>query len=113
MVGFVAWLMLLVATAVLAAFAFQFDLARMVAGLLSLPSAQQAVAGLVALTALALVAFTLWHSWRFAQETTRLPGRRGGLRKGIASASAAQMDFDGAMQHLLSSDPEDAFTTLQ
>lgn len=113
MAGFVVWLVLLVATAVLAALAFQFDLARIVAGFLALPPAQQAVAGLIALLASSLVAFTLWHSWRFAQETRPLPGRRSGFRKAIASASAAQKDFDGAMQHLLSSDPEDAFAMLQ
>ncbi len=113
MVGFVAWLLMLAVTAVLAGLAFQFDIARIVAGFLSLRPAQQAVAGLVAAMALSLVVFTLWHSWRFSQETGPLPRRRGGIRRGIASASAAQNDFDGAMQHLLSSDPEDAFTTLQ
>lgn len=110
MVSFAAWLVLLAATAVLAELAFQFDLARIVAGFLALAPAQQAVMGLIAVMALSLVAFALWQSWRLARGKSYL---RRGYRGGIAAAAASQKDFDAAMQHLLSSDPEDAFSSLQ
>src|SRR5262249_18413695 len=112
MLGFVAWLVLLAATAVLAALAFQFDLAHIVAGFLALAPPQQAAIGLVILMAAALMAFTLWQSWRLARQGASWHGGRGGLRRSIVVAGAAQKDFDAAVQHLLSSDPEEAVSTL-
>ena len=79
MLGFVAWLVLLAATAVLAALAFQFDLAHIVAGFLAFAPAQQVVIGLVVLMAAALTAFTLWQSWRLARQGASGHGGRGGL----------------------------------
>jgi chromosome segregation ATPase len=112
MLSFVAWLVLLAATAVLAVLAFQFDLAHIVAGLLALAPPQQAAIGLVVLMAVSLMAFTLWQSWRQAHQNASWRGGRGGLRRSIGTAGAAQKDFDAAVQHLLSSDPEEAIPTL-
>ena len=112
MLGFAAWLVLLAATAVLAALAFQFDLAHIVAGFLALSPPQQVAIGLVVLMAAALMAFTLWQSWRLARPGASWHGGRGGLPRSIVVAGATQKDFDAAVQHLLSSDPEEAISTL-
>jgi chromosome segregation ATPase len=112
MLGFVAWLVLLAATAVLAALAFQFDLARIVAGFLALAPAQQAALGIIVLMVVSLMAFTLWQSWRQAHQNASWHGGRGGLKRSIGTAGAAQKDFDAAVQHLLSSDPEEAISSL-
>jgi chromosome segregation ATPase len=112
MLGFAAWLVLLAATAVLAALAFQFDLAHIVAGFLALSPPQQVAIGFVVLMAAALMAFTLWQSWRLARPGASWHGGRGGLPRSIVVAGATQKDFDAAVQHLLSSDPEEAISTL-
>jgi chromosome segregation ATPase len=112
MLVFVAWLVLLAATAVLAALAFQLDLAHIVAGFLALAPAQQAAIGLVVVMAAALTAFTLWQSWRLAHQSASWCGGRGGLQRSIVVAGATQKDFDAAVQHLLSSDPEEAISAL-
>ena len=112
MLGFVVWLVLLAATAVLAALAFQLDLAHIVAGFLALAPAQQAAIGLVVVMAAALTAFTLWQSWRLARPSASWRGGRGGLQRSIVVAGAKQKDFDAAVQHLLSSDPEEAISAL-
>jgi len=112
MLSFVAWLVLLAATAVLAALAFQFDLAHAVAGFLTLAPPQQAAIGLVVLMAASLMAFTLWQSWRQARLNPPWHGGRGGLQRSIVVAGATQKDFDAAVQHLLSNDPEEAISAL-
>jgi len=113
MLSFVAWLVLLAATAVLAALAFQLDLAHIVAGFLALAPPQQAAIGLLILMAASLMAFTLWQSWRLARQSTSWRGGgRGGLQRSIVVAGATQRDFDAAVQHLLSNDPEEAISAL-
>ena len=113
MLSFVAWLVLLAATAVLAALAFQLDLAHIVAGFLALAPPQQAAIGLLILMAASLMAFTLWQSWRLARQSTSWRGGgRGGLQRSIVVAGATQRDFDAAVQHLLSNDPEEAISVL-
>jgi chromosome segregation ATPase len=112
MLGFVAWLVLLAATVVLAQLAFQFDLARIVADFLGLSPQQQAAIGLAVLVVLSLMAFTLWQSWLRARPNRSPEGGRSGLQRAIAVAGAAQKDFDAAVQHLLGGDPEETISSL-
>jgi chromosome segregation ATPase len=114
--GFLAWLVLLAATAVLAELAFHFDLAQLPAAFQGLSPSQQVAAILIALMALALAAFTLWQSYRIARQERDHRTMRGGIvntQKGLAMLAASQKDFDAAAQHLTTSDPEDALSALQ
>ena len=116
MLGFLAWLLLLVATVVLAEVAFHFDLTHLPATFQALPPAQQVAAVLIALVALALMASTLWQSFRIARQERYVRSLHGGIagaQKGLSLATAAQRDFDAAVQHLSTSDPEDALESLQ
>lgn len=116
MLGFFAWLVLLAATALLAELAFHFDLARVPAAILALPPSQQVAIGLMALMALALMASTLWQSYRIARQekyVRSLHGGLGGAQRAMAAVHGSQKDFDAAVQHLVSSDPEEALSLLQ
>jgi chromosome segregation ATPase len=116
MLGFFAWLLLLAATAVLAELAFPFDLAHVPAVFQGLSPSQQVAAILIGLVALSLTAFTLWHSYRIAgqeRDSRALRGGVAGAQKALATVAASQKDFDAAVQHLTTSDPEDALTALQ
>jgi chromosome segregation ATPase len=106
----------LAATIVLAGFAFHFDPTQVPAAFQALSPAQQVAAILIALVALALIASTIWQSWRLAREQQQASAVRGGIlgaKKGAAQAAASQKDFDAAVQHLSSSDPEDALSAIQ
>jgi chromosome segregation ATPase len=114
--GFLAWLVLLAATAVLAELAFHFDLAHIPAAFQGLSPSQQVAAILIALMALALAAFTLWQSYRVARQERDYRTMRGGIvgaQKGLAKLAASQKDFDAAVGHLTTNDPEDALSVLQ
>jgi chromosome segregation ATPase len=116
MLGFFAWLLLLAATAVLAELAFHFDLAHLPAVFQGLSPSQQVAAILIALMALALTAFTLWQSYHLARQTRDSRASRGGVagtQKAMAMVVASQKDFDAAVQHLTTNDPEDALSALQ
>jgi chromosome segregation ATPase len=68
------------------------------------------------LMALALAAFTLWQSYRIARQERDYRTMRGGIvgaQKTLAVVAASQKDFDAAVQHLGTSDPEDALSALQ
>jgi len=114
--GFLAWLVLLAATAVLAELAFHFDLAHIPAAFQGLSPSQQVAAILIALMALALAAFTLWQTYRIARQERDYRTMRGGIvgaQKGLATLAASQKDFDAAVGHLTTNDPEDALSALQ
>jgi chromosome segregation ATPase len=116
MLAFFAWLVLLAATALLAELAFHFDLMHIPAAFLGLPSSQQVAVVLIALMVLALVASTLWQSYRIARQERYVRSLRGGLagtQKAMAWAAASQKDFDAAVQHLSTNDPEDTLSNLQ
>ena len=116
MLGLLAWLLLLAATIVLASFAFHFDLTLLPTAFQALSPAQQVAAILIALVALALVASTLWHSWRLAREVEHASAVRGGIlgaKRGAALAATSQKDLDAAAEHLAARDPEDALSAIQ
>jgi chromosome segregation ATPase len=115
MLGFLAWLVLLAATAALAELAFHVDLASIPATFLALAPPQRVAVGLVALMVLSLMAFTLWQSWRLARQKKSLKSLHGGLsgfQRATAAAGGAQKDFDAAVQHLVKSDPEEAIASI-
>jgi chromosome segregation ATPase len=116
MLGFFAWLVLLAATAVLAELAFPSELAHLPAAFLALPSSQRVAVGLITLMVLALMASTLWQSWRFSRQEKNAKAVHGGpfsAQRVMAAAGGSQKDFDAAVQHLVKSDPEEAISTLQ
>jgi chromosome segregation ATPase len=116
MLSFFAWLVLLAATAVIAEQVFHFDLTHIPAAFLALPPSQQIAVGLVALMAVALMASAIWQSHRIARQERYFRSSNGalsGTQKAIALAGGAQKDFDAAVQHLVSSDPEESIASLQ
>jgi DNA repair exonuclease SbcCD ATPase subunit len=116
MLGFFAWLVLLAATAVLAELAFPSELAHIPAAFLALPPPQRVAVGLIALMALALMASTLWQSWRISRQEKNAKALHGGpmsAQRAMAAVGGSQRDFDAAVQHLVKSDPEEAISTLQ
>jgi uncharacterized phage infection (PIP) family protein YhgE len=115
MLGLLAWLVLLAATVVLASLAFGFDLTRIPPAFQAMSPAQQVAAILLALMLLALTASRLWQSFRQAREQWQARALREGIagaKKGAALAAASQKDFDAAVSHLASSDPEDALSVI-
>src|SRR5580698_5994527 len=113
--GLLAWLLLLAATVVLASVAFHFDVAQAPEAFQALSPAQQIAAILIALVALALTASTLWQSWRLtreAQDARAAHGGMSGAKKGVALAAVSQKDFDAAVAHLQTNDPEDVLSTV-
>ena len=113
--GLLAWLLLLCATVVLASVAFHFDVDQLPAAFQALSPTQQIAAILIALVALALTASTLWQSWRLtreAQDARAAHGGMSGAKKGVALAAVSQKDFDAAVAHLQTNDPEDVLSTV-
>jgi chromosome segregation ATPase len=116
MLSFFAWLVLLAAMAVIAEQVFHLDLTHSPAALQALPPSQQVAVGLIALMALSLIASAIWQSRRLAHQEKyfkSLHGGLGGTQKAIVLADGSQKDFDAAVQHLVSSDPEEAISVLQ
>jgi chromosome segregation ATPase len=113
--GLLAWLVLLAATVVIASLAFHFDVAHLPAAFQAMSPTQQIAAILIALVAVALTTSTLFQSYRFARQerqTRAVQGGIAGAKKGAALAAAAQKDFDAAVQHLETNDPEDALSAI-
>jgi predicted nucleic acid-binding Zn-ribbon protein len=113
--GLLAWLALLAATVALAGVAFHFDLASIPAGFQAFSPTQQVAAILIALVALGLIASTLYQAWREAreaQDARALREREANVKGTLAAAGAAQKDFDAAVSHLATNDPEDAFSSI-
>ena len=113
--GLLAWLVLLAATVVLASVAFHFDVAQLPAAFQALSPTQQVAAILIALVALALTASTLWQSYHLTRQEREARAVQGGIlgaKKGAVLAAASQKDFDAAVAHLKTSDPEDVLSTV-
>ena len=113
--GLLAWLALLAATVALASEAFHFDLTSIPAAFQAFSPTQQVAAILIPLVVLALIASTLYQAWRVARETQNSRALLAGVAsaKGVlAAAGAAQKDFDAAVSHLSTSDPEDALSSI-
>ena len=113
--GLLAWLVLLAATVVLASVAFHFDVAQLPGAFQALSPTQQVAAILVALVALALTASTLWQSYHLTRQEREARAVQGGIlgaKKGAVLAAASQKDFDAAVAHLKTSDPEDVLSTV-
>ena len=113
--GLLAWLALLAATVALAAVAFHFDPTSIPAAFQAFSPTQQIAAILIALVAAALIASTLYQAWRVAGEAESARALREGVvsaKGALAAANASQKDFDAAVAHLSTSDPEDAFSSI-
>jgi predicted nucleic acid-binding Zn-ribbon protein len=115
MLSLFAWLILLAAMGILAVQVFHFDWVHSPDAFLALPPSQQAAIAVVALMALALVAYAVRQSHRLARHEKRVRALRGGLsgnQQAISLAGGSQKDFDAAVAHLAGSDPEDAISSL-
>jgi chromosome segregation ATPase len=115
MLGLLAWLVLLAATAVLASLAFGFEVTRIPGAFQALSPNQQIATILAALMLLALIASRLWQSFRLAREQWQARAAREGMaatKEAAALAAAAQKDFDAAVSHLATSDPEEALSAI-
>jgi len=116
MLGLFAWLVLLAATVVLAELAFHFDLTLIPTAFQALPLSQQVAALLIGLMVLALMAATLSQSYRIARQERYVRSLHGGIagaRGAMTLVAASQKDFDAAIQHLGTNDPEDALAAIQ
>jgi chromosome segregation ATPase len=115
MLGLLAWLVLLAATVVLASLAFGFDLTRIPPAFQALSPTQQIAAILSALMVLALIVSRLWQSYRLAREQWQARTARedvAAAKNEVAFAGVAQKDFDAAVSHLATSDPEEALSAI-
>jgi chromosome segregation ATPase len=113
--GLLAWLALLAATVALAGVAFHFDPASIPAAFQALSPTQQIAAILIALVVLALAASTLTQAFRGAREAGDARALREGAvnaKGALAAAHVSQKDFDAAVAHLATSDPEDALSQV-
>ena len=113
--GLLAWLALLAATVALASVAFRFDLSYIPDAFQALSPAQQIAAILIALVVLALIASTLYQAWHAARETQNARALREGAasaKGAIAAAAVSQKDFDAAVAHLSTNDPEDVLSQV-
>jgi chromosome segregation ATPase len=113
--GLLAWLALLAATVVLAGVAFHFEPASIPATFQALSPSQQIAAILIALVVLALAASTLTQAFHVAREARDARALRedvANVKGAVAAANASQKDFDAAVSHLSTSDPEDALSQV-
>jgi chromosome segregation ATPase len=112
--GLLAWLALLAATVALAGAAFHFDPTAIPAAFQAFSPMQQIAAILIALVAAALIASTLFRAWRVAEASGARALREGvaSAKGALAAATASQKDFDAAVSHLSTSDPEDALSSI-
>jgi chromosome segregation ATPase len=113
--GLLAWLALLAATVALASVAFHFDPASIPLAFQAFSPTQQVAAILTGLVVMALIASTLYQAYRVAREARDARTQRHGVAsaKGLlATAGASQKDFDAAVSHLATSDPEDALSSI-
>jgi hypothetical protein len=104
-----AWIVLLGASAFFLHAALGVDLAQISA----LPSPQRFAIGAIIFTTLALIGSSGWQAYSLARQNKLLRDRLKGLRQGTVVAFESQKHFDGAVQHLIDGDPEEAISSLQ
>ena len=109
------WLGLLALLAVLTQLAFGFDFAHLRGLFLALPLTQRLAAGAIVLLALSLIGATILLAHRIMHQDINLKLLRNRLRdfrQDAVVAHGSQNHFDGAVQHLVDSDPEEALSSL-
>jgi len=111
-----AWVCFLALIAVVAQQGFGYDLGRLSAHFFELPQGQRWAAGLVVLTATALIGTSIFLSLRMSRqgESLRvLRARMKSARDDMVVAHGLQNHFEGVVQHIVDSTPQEAIATLQ
>jgi hypothetical protein len=109
----VAWIVLLVASAFFAGATLDLSPAQISIHFSALPGPQRFALGAIIFTTLSLIGSSVWQAYSLARQNKLLRDRLRGLRQGAVAAHGSQYEFDAAVQHLVDSDPEEAFASLQ
>jgi chromosome segregation ATPase len=109
----VAWIVLFSASAFFAGATLGLDPRQISIQLSSLPAPQRFALGAIILTTLSLIGSSVWQAYSLARQNKLLRDRLRGLRQEALTAHDSQKHFDGAVQHLLDTDPEVAITSIQ
>jgi chromosome segregation ATPase len=111
-----AWVCLLALIAVVAQQGFGYDLGRLSAHFLELPQGQRWAAGFIVVMAIALIGTSIFLSRRMSRQDESLRMLRARLkstRDDMVVAHGLQNHFDGVVQHLVDSTPQEAVAELQ
>ncbi len=111
-----AWVCFLVLIAVVAQQGFGYDLGRLSAHFLELPLAQRWAAAFIVVMAIALIGTSIFLSLRMSRQGESLRMLRARLksaREDMVVAHGLQNHFDGVVQHLVDSTPQEAIAALQ
>jgi predicted nucleic acid-binding Zn-ribbon protein len=111
-----AWLCFLVLIAVVAQQGFGYDLGRLSAHFLELPLGQRWAAAIIVVMAIALIGTSIFLSLRMSRQGESLRMLRARLksaREDMVVAHGLQNHFDGVVQHLVDSTPQEAIAALQ
>jgi DNA repair exonuclease SbcCD ATPase subunit len=111
-----AWVCFLVLIAVVAQQGFGYDLGRLSAHFFELPQGQRWAAGFIVVMAIGLIGTSIFLSRRMSRQDESLRLLRARLksaRDDMVVAHGLQNHFDGVVQHLVDSTPQDAIAELQ
>lgn len=111
-----AWACFLALLAVVAQQGFGYDLGRLSAHFFELPQGQRWAAGFIVVMAIALIGTSIFLSRRMSRQDESLRMLRARLksaRDDMVVAHGLQNHFDGVVQHLVDSTPQEAITALQ
>jgi predicted nucleic acid-binding Zn-ribbon protein len=111
-----AWLCFLVLIAVVAQQGFGYDLGRLSAHFLELPLGQRWAAAIIVVMVIALIGTSIFLSLRMSRQGESLRMLRARLksaREDMVVAHGLQNHFDGVVQHLVDSTPQEAIAALQ
>lgn len=111
-----AWACFLALLAVVAQQGFGYDLGRLSAHFFELPQGQRWAAGFIVVMATALIGTSIFLSRRMSRQDESLRQLRARLksaRDDMVVAHGLQGHFEGVVQHLIDSDPQDAIVALQ
>ena len=111
-----AWVCFLALIAVVAQQAFGYDLGRISSHFLELPQAQRWAAGFIVVMAISLIGTSIFLSLRMSRQGESLKLLRARLksaRDDMVVAHGLQNHFDGVVQHLVDSTPQEAVAALQ
>jgi DNA repair exonuclease SbcCD ATPase subunit len=111
-----AWVCFLALIALVAQQGFGYDLGRLWAHFFELPQGQRWAAGFIVVMAIALIGTSIFLSRRMSRQDESLRvlrARLKGARDDMVVAHGLQNHFDGVVQHLVDSTPQEAIAALQ
>jgi len=111
-----AWIVLLIASALFAREAFGLDPAHIATLFSAMSGPQRFAAAAMAVAALSLIGSAIWQAYRLerqGRDLKSLRARFNGVRQSSVIALGAQQDFDAALQNLFDTAPEQTISSLQ